>query len=427
MKIKSVAVTFQNRIQYDSFINAVDIMIERGINVDIYIPIEKKDKGFSRMFEEFFALIDKKKYKVYREITNNKYDILFEPYPMGYLDEIQRKYTIKYMYGLTTKPKFSLSLKINNIFDAFLCYGEMDAECLSNYGMCFQIGNIKYLNTQIKKKKINSKPTILYLPTYGKESSIDVLINPLIKLKEKFKIIVKPHHGTEYLEEQIEKTRMKNLKDNFENLYSSKEKLENLINECDIIISDMSGAVFDGICLKKPVIMYYNKEDENYGEYISLPVQIAKNNSILSLNNNTINNLEELIKKGLTKQQKDRQNKIYKKLFCCEINETKKEFIAFLNKIESGIINESYYLIHQNIKKEIFDLYLNNNNLNYENYLLKDMNLQLKESSKIYETRNLYLEDKLNKIYNSTSWKITKPLRKFKDIINKLVKQRCKK
>jgi len=420
MKIRSAAVTFQNRIQYDSFINAIDIMIERGIKVDIYIPIEKYDKGFSRMFEEFYEMIDKKKYNIYREMTDYEYDILFIPYPIWEFSKLKRKYTIKYMYGLTTKPKFSLSPRINNIFDGFLCYGNQDAECLSNYGICFQIGNIKYLNTKISKRN-ELKKTILYLPTYGKESSIDNLIKYLKKLKDQYEIIIKPHHCTEYLENKLEKTRMKNLKNNFENIYSSKAKLEDLIDKCDLIISDMSGAIFDGICLKKPVIIYYNEEDENYGDYVSLPVQIAKNNFILSINNNNLKELEQKIKIGLTKEQIKTQNQAYKKLFCCEINETKEKFMDFLNAMEDDIIKENYYLIHQNVKKEFADLYSANETLNISNEELKKSKSILEETIKKLENQNQDLENQIYNLHHSTSWKITKPIRFLKDIVNKIL------
>lgn len=151
MKIKRVAVVFQNNIQFESFINAVDIMINRGIIVDLFVPITYSNDGFNIMFDEFFKKISKSKYNIYREPTDFCYDILFETYYIEQYKNLKRKYTIKYMYGLTTKPEYSLSLNINYIFDAFLCYGDMDSICLQNYGKTFTIGNIKYLNSKIEE------------------------------------------------------------------------------------------------------------------------------------------------------------------------------------------------------------------------------------------------------------------------------------
>lgn len=37
-KIKNVAIIIANNIQFDSFKNAIDIMLKQNINVDIYVP-----------------------------------------------------------------------------------------------------------------------------------------------------------------------------------------------------------------------------------------------------------------------------------------------------------------------------------------------------------------------------------------------------
>ena len=57
MKIRNVAVVIENNIQYESFKNAIDIMIEKKINVDIFIPIQEINDGFDIMFNEFYEEI----------------------------------------------------------------------------------------------------------------------------------------------------------------------------------------------------------------------------------------------------------------------------------------------------------------------------------------------------------------------------------
>ena len=233
MKIKRVAVVFQNNIQFESFINAVDIMINRGIIVDLFVPITYSNDGFNIMFDEFFKKISKSKYNIYREPTDFCYDILFETYYIEQYKNLKRKYTIKYMYGLTTKPEYSLSLNINYIFDAFLCYGDMDSICLQNYGKTFTIGNIKYLNSKIEEvEKKRKKKTILYLPTYSNCCSIEKIGNDILLLKKHYNIIVKPHHGTEYLTNSLETSRMEFLKRNFDKVYSSTDSLEEIMKKC---------------------------------------------------------------------------------------------------------------------------------------------------------------------------------------------------
>lgn len=435
MKIRNVAVILENNIQYESFKNAIDIMISININVDIFIPIQEINDGFNIMFDDFYEEIKNYNYNIYRYKIDKKYDILFQPYLIPQFKDLNHVYTIKYMYGLTTKPEFSLSLETNYIFDAFLCYGKYDSECLKNYGITFQIGNIKYLNFKENEKKHKKKLTILYLPTYGAYSSIKLVSPELNKLRDTYNILIKPHHGTEYLENELESKHRDILKSNFNNILSSKHSLIDLLNKCDVVITDQSGAVFDAICVKKPVIMYYNKHLES-DITIPLPIIYAKKGYFTSFNDFLNQSLKELINKALEPNQLTHQNELFSILFSCANDETKHCFLEFIHYIENNSISNEYYEFHQLNKNKIQELFdeknANANKMKQDDALIYDLNSQLFESkSKIEEAnkkiKNLNLElDELRKNYsclnnqfiefqdnilNSRSWKLTKPLR----------------
>lgn len=434
MKLKNVAIIFQNNIQFNSFENALKIMKERDINIDIFIPKYESNDGFPDMFNEFYNNIINLGYNIHREITDTEYDILFCPYEIIQFKDLKRKYTIKYMYGISTNPSYSMSLKINYYFDAFLCYGEEDEKILNNYGKTFKIGNLKYLNTKINKKK-NNKKTILYLPTYSTNSSIEILTKELTKLKHKYNIIIKPHHGTEFLNNDIEKNRRELIKKNFENIYSSKTKLEELLNIADIVISDMSGAVFDAVSLNIPVVMYYNSDSCKYGEYESNCTKYAKSGHIIAFETLN-NNLDKLIEKAMSKKQIEKEKELFNILFECDNKDSKKLFINFLNELENNVINEEYLQVHNKIKEEI-SAFINDSlikeklqaELNYEknknqelNELLKDNNKNLERLQRKMEEltiENKNLNDSITSIYNSKSWKLISPLIKIKKIISK--------
>lgn len=428
MKLKRVAVIFQNNIQYESFINAVDIMIKRGILVDLYVPINSLNNGFNTMFDDFYNKIANSKYNIYREPTDFYYDIVFETYYIEQFKDLKRKYTIKFMYGLTAKSEYSFSFDINYIFDAFLCYGKMDSMCLQNYGKTFEIGNLKYLNTKQRPNKIRQKKTILYLPTYGDNCSIDKIGKEIALLIDKYDIIVKPHHGTEYLNNSIEKQRMHFLKNNFNKVYSSKDSLEKLMERCDLVISDLSGAVFDSICLGKPVIMFLANTNSHYGEYKSLPIQFANLEYILTVDSVNCKNLEDIVNKSLKSDYIKKQQEAFDMLFCCKNCLSGEKFSNVLDSIENGEIEDEYYLIHKQVKQEINNLKSTQNEYNilikkyndliHKNKILMQENQSLskKLSSSYQDVENL--KNEINLLYNSTSWKITKPLREFKLIIN---------
>jgi O-antigen biosynthesis protein len=421
MKIKNVAIIIQNNVQFNSIENAIKIMQERNINVDILIP-EYNDSsgGFQEMFNEFYNNIKNYNFNIYRKPTNKNYDILFYSYENPMFKNIKRKYTIKYLYGAATKPDFSMSLRTNFTFDALLCYGEEDAKILNNYGKTFKIGNIRYLNVKIDKEKKEKKKTILYLPTYSKDSSIELIFDELVKLKEKYNIIIKLHHGTEFLNDEIEIKRRNLLKENFDFIYTSKTPLEELFNKSDVVISDMSGAVFDAICLNIPVVMYCDQTKRNYGKYQSICNKYSKNGHIVSFNV-LDNNLETLIKKACSKKQLEKEKELFNIMYACENKDTRVLFENFLDEIENGCIDEEYLQVHNQNKLEISKLY------DYEAkyYIINDQynNLQkefeiLKANHEILQKEKNALSAQLNNIYNKKIWKIISPFIKLKKVIS---------
>ena len=450
MKIRNVAVVIENNIQYESFKNAIDIMISQNITVDIFIPTQEINDGFNLMFNEFYEEIKNCNYNIYRYKNDKKYEILFQPYLIPQFEDLKHIYTIKYMYGLTTKPEFSLSLETNYIFDAFLCYGKYDSECLKNYGITFQIGNIKYLHYKAIKNKHQKKLTILYLPTYGDYSSISLVSPELAKIKNDFNIVVKPHHGTEYLKNELEIKHREILKSHFDHILSSKTSLIELLNKSDIVITDQSGAIFDALCVKKPVIMYYNKHLED-NKTIPLPIIYAKKGYFISFNDLQEQSLTNLIHQALEPDQIAHQNELFSTLFYCANNETKHYFLKFIDYLENDFISNEYYEFHKLFKNKIHELFdkqiVNDNKMkqametikqkdelifNLNNQLsesksetenvksqLLQSNKQLNESKKNYDYLNNQFIKFQNDIFSSTSWKFTKPFRTISNYFKK--------
>lgn len=96
------------------------------------------------------------------------------------------------------------------------------------------------------------KKTILYAPSWGELSSFSLYITEIAKLAESYNVLVKLHHNTLLLA---------NKHQNYEKLYPNlhffyeSEDLLSLISIADTVISDFSGAIFDAIFGKKPVVL----------------------------------------------------------------------------------------------------------------------------------------------------------------------------
>ena len=53
-------------------------------------------------------------------------------------------------------------------------------------------------------KNLKEKKTLLYLPTYGENGTINDVLPVINKIKDKYKLVIKWHHGTDYLKEEKE-------------------------------------------------------------------------------------------------------------------------------------------------------------------------------------------------------------------------------
>ncbi|WGE90856.1 CDP-glycerol glycerophosphotransferase family protein [Actinobacillus genomosp. 1] len=105
-----------------------------------------------------------------------------------------------------------------------------------------------------KYRKIldTKKKTILYAPSWGDLSSFTVYIEEIEKLSSHYNVLVKLHHNTILLANKYQ---------DYEKLYPNlhffyeNEELLSLISIADTVISDFSGAIFDAIFCKKPMIL----------------------------------------------------------------------------------------------------------------------------------------------------------------------------
>ena len=115
---------------------------------------------------------------------------------------------------------------------------------------CHIVGYSKFdykQKTNIKKSLI---PTCLYIPTWNDQYSSLKYIGEKI-CNTNLRIIVKLHNHT------IERNNYweKFYKENKNIIYSTKE-VNNLLKYCDVVLSDVSSAMFEAIAFNKPIIAF---------------------------------------------------------------------------------------------------------------------------------------------------------------------------
>jgi Putative glycosyl/glycerophosphate transferases involved in teichoic acid biosynthesis TagF/TagB/EpsJ/RodC len=121
-----------------------------------------------------------------------------------------------------------------------------------NYDVTFSDTWLPDLKNKYPMLFNSERKRILYAPTWGELSSIDTYLDSILNLSERYEIILKLHHNTDILE----KKRKSSIKSNAHiHTYGANISLIDLLGVCDILISDYSGAIFDGIFLQKPIVL----------------------------------------------------------------------------------------------------------------------------------------------------------------------------
>lgn len=242
-------------------------------------------------FQGWFCLLKKleqflKKEGVYfrfhlissKEETNSlffeQYGVLVAHYAMGSikLGCNRNKKKVRVMYG-HSKDAYNFG-PWTRFFDVALAYGPYSHKYLKMFTKSIIVGNPKFddwFSGQVATEKIEgvvkkldkNKKTILYLPTHGELSSLELVVKAIPELAKKYNLIVKPHHLTSYLSSETNHPSILNtmrsmgavMVDDFADILP-------LLKISDIVLLDNSGAIFDAVLAEKPLVLLDFLSDE---------------------------------------------------------------------------------------------------------------------------------------------------------------------
>ena len=405
----NVAIVILNYIQYVNIKPGIDELSKRGYDIDIYCPKSNSNDGFDLMFENTKKILKDNNYNVFRKVQKKKYKVLLEPYPCM---PINSKYKIRYRYGmLSAKPDIVYVPDNYLMYDGVICCGKYDANYLSVFTKPLIVGNMKYIG--FKKKKNNlSKKVLLYLPTYGDCSSIDLIINKLSDLRKKYYVIVKIHHGTTFL--KSEKNRIDSLKNNVDEFYDCFKDLPELLSYADVVLSDNSGAIFEAMYANVPVAAFCDSINKNKIDGFNTPQYELYKEGILPYTNKE-SEIEKILEDALSSKIKSKQKKWAEDNFQNSGN-SDKEFADIVETYLNDDIDNSYYEFHKSFQKKYYKLLEDKYNLNIE--LANSIEKQIKTNKKleVIINENKKMSDELEKYKNSKLYIISS---KIYSVINK--------
>lgn len=158
--------------------------------------------------------------------------------------------------------------------DLILAYGDYAKERFSKMAPSVAIGNPRWDDWQNPEFHRDSKSrlnailnpdlkTIVYAPTWGELSSARDWIDYVTALGRNYNVIVKAHHNS-VRDGEINPTTFP------ENVYFlPNEDLFALMTVADLVISDVSGAIFDAVLCSIPVALISpNNLDQSFGKKV---------------------------------------------------------------------------------------------------------------------------------------------------------------
>ena len=143
-------------------------------------------------------------------------------------------------------------------FHGFLCQSTTTSNLLSAYGKTFPVDNLRFFG---KKRKVlkHIRPQVLFAPTYNDDDSVDEIVEVIKILKTKYQVVIKGHHGTQFLKEnQTKRETLEALADAY---YGPETNLSDCILESDVCIFGNSSAIAEAVFAGVPCLIFAHDLD----------------------------------------------------------------------------------------------------------------------------------------------------------------------
>lgn len=284
--------------------------------------------------------------KIFQKIDGH-FDVLVTQTVFEQLHLFRKTKVAMLQYGYAKEPHNYGTWR--SLADVNLVYGQYAADRIGYFSPVEVTGCPKYdeyhsthflhaAQEKYRKSIDYTKPTVVYAPSWGNLSSFNDYISGIEKLSQHYNVLVKLHHNTVFFSKVHQDYHHQYPHLHF---YYENDDLLSLIAISDLVISDFSGAIFEAIFCKKPVVLLSNsaKNDEKLDKY---SLEIA-NRKELGYEVFSPKDLLQTVNKAMIEKKLVHQN-LYHQLFMDTTNATQ-NVIDSLQRLAKG----SYALSQQQL------------------------------------------------------------------------------
>jgi len=196
-------------------------------------------------------------------VGTRKFDLLFSPYYMPGFQLVDKKIKkARLLYGYA-KDRWNYA-EWNAGFDLILSYGEYATKHLQTYAHTVNIGHprqreqyraeVKDLAGKVvNRSSLAGQQTVVYCPTWADLSSLQQFVDNVEELISDFNVIVKLHHGNVLAQDHHLWSKLYKIPNVY--LFDEYTDLFDLLQFADGVVSDYSGAIFDAMLFKVPIVL----------------------------------------------------------------------------------------------------------------------------------------------------------------------------
>ena len=348
---KKIAVHIQSEVQFFTLEPLLKELKKQPYSVEIVTDIFENNKsGYKEMAASVVQLIKKAGYNP-KSLDSFK-DTVFDAYLTPYIDnKVKSKCYLKYEYGtLNIKPNLTYIPAVMQEYHGFLCQSTITNNMLQVYGRTFPVDNLRFFG---KKKKIakREKPQVLFAPTYNDVDTEDELVEIVKNLKKKYYVVVKGHHGTEFLKKNASKKQV--LVDLADKYYGSEASLSNLILESDVCLFGNSSAIGEALYAGVPCAVATGDLDcFKLGDIHTTQFLFVRDGYIPYAK--TAADVNKAIEAALSKKMIEKQKELSQKIFPKEYRTGVKGYLDVINYFLYDEVAQDYLKLHdQNIEEKM--------------------------------------------------------------------------
>ena len=348
---KKIAVHIQSEVQFFTLEPLLKELKKQPYSVEIVTDIfENNESGYKEMAASVVQLIKKAGYNP-KSLDSFK-DTVFDAYLTPYIDnKVKSKCYLKYEYGtLNIKPNLTYIPAVMQEYHGFLCQSTITNNMLQVYGRTFPVDNLRFFGKKKKTVK-REKPQVLFAPTYNDVDTEDELVEIVKNLKKKYYVVVKGHHGTEFLKKNASKKQV--LVDLADKYYGSEASLSNLILESDVCLFGNSSVIGEALYVGVPCAVatgdldYFKLGDIHTTQFLFVRdgyIPYAK----------TAADVNKAIEAALSKKMIEKQKELSQKIFPKEYRTGVKGYLDVINYFLYDEVAQDYLKLHdQNIEEKM--------------------------------------------------------------------------